>query len=117
MYCWANLQSVHGFRCYDNIAPNAKCQRVLVLAICHVLSVGKTEQEGRDFRLYDLEVLELSSDVSFLLVLPPVEAVCNSPFDGQDQQSLSSRECTYVPVQAFEMCKCFAIIIPNSRYS
>jgi len=32
----ADLQSVHGFRCYDNIAPNAKCQRVLVLALCLV---------------------------------------------------------------------------------
>jgi len=31
------LQSVHGFRCYDNIAPNAKCQRVLVLALCLVI--------------------------------------------------------------------------------
>jgi len=31
---WADLQSVHGFRCYDNIAPNAKYQRVLVLALC-----------------------------------------------------------------------------------
>jgi len=35
--CSADLQSVHGFRCYDNIAPNAKCQRVLVLAVCLVL--------------------------------------------------------------------------------
>jgi len=25
---------VHGFRCYDNIAPNAKCQRVLVYSLC-----------------------------------------------------------------------------------
>jgi len=46
---WANLQSVHGFRCCDNIAPcglaigahdsiaaNAKCQRVLVLVLCPV---------------------------------------------------------------------------------
>jgi len=31
--CWADLQSVHAFRCYDNIAPNAKCPRVLVLAL------------------------------------------------------------------------------------
>ena len=69
-----------------------------------LLYTGKTEQEGRNFRLYDLEILELNSDVSFLLVLPPVEAVCNSPFDGPDQ-SLFSRECTYVPVQAFEMRK------------
>jgi len=34
--CWVDLQSAHGFRCYDNIAPNAKCQRVLVLALCLV---------------------------------------------------------------------------------
>jgi len=33
---WAGLQSVHGFRCYYNIAPNAKCKRVLVLALCLV---------------------------------------------------------------------------------
>jgi len=37
---WADFQSVHGFSSYDNIhvyiAPNAKCQRVLVLAICLV---------------------------------------------------------------------------------
>jgi len=29
----ADLQSVHGCRCYDKVAPNAKCQRVLVLAL------------------------------------------------------------------------------------
>ena len=29
VHSWADLQSVHGFRCYDNTAPNAKCQRVL----------------------------------------------------------------------------------------
>jgi len=33
---WADLQSVHAFRCYGNIAPNAKCQRVLVLTVCLV---------------------------------------------------------------------------------
>jgi len=26
---WEDLQSVHGFRWYDDIAPNAKCQQVL----------------------------------------------------------------------------------------
>jgi len=36
LHYWADLQSVHGFRCYDNIAPNAKCQQVLVLALCLV---------------------------------------------------------------------------------
>jgi len=33
VHCWADLQSVHGFHCFDNVAPNAKCQRVLVLAL------------------------------------------------------------------------------------
>jgi len=33
VHCWADLRSVHGFRCYDNVAPNAKCQRVFVLAL------------------------------------------------------------------------------------
>jgi len=40
MHYWADLQSVHGFRCYDNIAPNAKCQRVLVLALCLVIIIA-----------------------------------------------------------------------------
>jgi len=39
---WADLQSVREFRCYENIAPNAKCQRVLVLAICLALNVFGT---------------------------------------------------------------------------
>jgi len=37
VHYWADLRSVHGFHRYDNIAPNAKCQRVLVLA--HYLAV------------------------------------------------------------------------------
>ena len=36
VHYWADLQSVRGFCCCDNIAPNAKCQRVLVFAICLV---------------------------------------------------------------------------------
>ena len=36
VHYWADLQSVHEFRCYDNIAPNAKCQWVLVFALCLV---------------------------------------------------------------------------------
>ena len=40
MHYWADLQSVHGFHCYDNIAPNTKCQLVLVglLAVCLVVT-------------------------------------------------------------------------------
>jgi len=39
VHYWADLQSVHGFHCYDNIAPNVKCQRVRELALCLVISL------------------------------------------------------------------------------
>ena len=39
VHYWVDLQSVHEFRCYENIVPNAKCQRVLVLALCLVYFV------------------------------------------------------------------------------
>jgi len=29
VHYWADLQSVHGFRCYDNIAPNTKVSECL----------------------------------------------------------------------------------------
>ena len=38
VHYWADLQSVQGFRCYDSIAANAKCQRVFVLALCLVVN-------------------------------------------------------------------------------
>jgi len=36
VHCWMDFQSVHGFRCYDTIMPNAKCHQVLVIALCLV---------------------------------------------------------------------------------
>jgi len=56
VHYWVDLQSVHGFCCYnDNIVPNTKCQRVLVLAACLVLSLvmfGWVHKEyHRDFEV------------------------------------------------------------------
>jgi len=42
---YVDLRSVHGFRCYDNIAPNAECQQVLVLALYVVSIVNATCHE------------------------------------------------------------------------
>jgi len=39
VHYWTDLQSMHGFHCYDNIAPNAKCQLLLVHALCLVCSL------------------------------------------------------------------------------
>jgi len=44
VHYWADLQSVHGFRCYDNIAPNAKFSECSVLALCLVLEVRQSFQ-------------------------------------------------------------------------
>ena len=41
MHYWADLQSVHRFRCYDNIVPNAKRQRVLALTLCLIYLVNE----------------------------------------------------------------------------
>jgi len=41
VHYWADLQLAHEFRCYDNIAPKARCQRVLVLGLCLVLFIDK----------------------------------------------------------------------------
>jgi len=40
VHYWADLQLVHGFRCYDNIASNTKCQRVLVPVLCLIVRCG-----------------------------------------------------------------------------
>ena len=37
MHYWADLQSVHGFRCYDNIAQTRNVSEWLVLAVCLVI--------------------------------------------------------------------------------
>ena len=39
VHCWVDLQSVHVLCCSDNIMPNVKCRRVLVLVLCLVLVV------------------------------------------------------------------------------
>jgi len=40
VHYWADLQSVNRFRCFDNIVPNAKCQRVLIFSLCLVSLCG-----------------------------------------------------------------------------
>jgi len=57
VHCWADLRSVHGFRCYDNIAPNAKCQRVLVLALFLVRLVdGTRSRKSARLILFDRNI-------------------------------------------------------------
>lgn len=56
-------------------------------------------------RMYDLEVIELSPEVSFLLILPPTEDVCSVP--GQVDDFSEKTEFTALTVPVFEMSKFF----------
>jgi len=47
VHYWADLQSVHGFRCCENMSPNAKCQRVLVLALSLVDVLSRHHRRRR----------------------------------------------------------------------
>ncbi|XP_058840187.1 ankyrin repeat and fibronectin type-III domain-containing protein 1-like [Topomyia yanbarensis] len=52
-------------------------------------------------RLYDIEVIELNQDVSFLIVCPPAESSCAVP--GQKDALLQRGDLFSMPIQAFEM--------------
>jgi ankyrin repeat and fibronectin type-III domain-containing protein 1 len=52
-------------------------------------------------RLYDIEVIELSSEVSFLIICPPAESSCAVP--GQREILLQRGDLLSMPIQAFEM--------------
>ena len=62
---------------------------------------GISEDEAVSHRLFDLEVIELSEDVSMLLVLPPIENVCSIP--GHQDQGKQPEKHIHLPVQVFEM--------------
>ena len=62
---------------------------------------GISESFASCHRLYDVEVIELSQHVSFLLILPPVEDVCIIP--GQSDEMFEREDLTLLPVQVFEM--------------
>ena len=59
------------------------------------------DNEISGHRIYDIEVIELSPDVSFILLLPPVENVC-SIFSQTDEMS-SNLNLIYLPLRTFEM--------------
>ncbi|XP_045497495.1 uncharacterized protein LOC123695634 [Colias croceus] len=52
-------------------------------------------------RIYDLEVIELNSDVTFIMICPPAEQACSVP--GQKEMLLQRGDLLSLPIQAFEM--------------
>lgn len=58
-------------------------------------------EDAMTHRLYDFEVIELSSDVSFLIVCPRAESSCAVP--GQREILLQRGDLLSLSIQAFEM--------------
>lgn len=58
-------------------------------------------EDAMTHRLYEFEVIELSSDVSFLIICPPAESSCAVP--GQREILLQRGDLLSLPIQAFEM--------------
>lgn len=54
-------------------------------------------------RFYDIEPIEVSKDVTVLLIMPPAENVCVVP--GQADDIVSRRDLMLVPIKLFEMSK------------
>ncbi|XP_028413172.1 ankyrin repeat and fibronectin type-III domain-containing protein 1-like isoform X3 [Dendronephthya gigantea] len=61
--------------------------------------IGVSRKEN--YRIYDREVVELSKDVSLLILVPPPEHVCSCPGEG-DIFSVNDRFLS-IPVPVFEM--------------
>ena len=66
---------------------------------------GISEEMSLSYRLYDVEVIELSPQVSFLLMLPPADDLCIVP--GQNDEIVERDDFTLLPVQVFEMSKLY----------
>jgi len=65
-------------------------------------TLGVTDGEHCDaHRLYSLEVIELSPEVAFILLLPPVDEVCSISFDSMIQVP----NLIYLPLKIFELSK------------
>ena len=63
--------------------------------------LGLSAESAVSHRLYDLEVIDVSDDVTFLLLLPPADSVCSVP--GNRQQLTNKPGYITLPIKVFEM--------------
>ncbi|KAI1731892.1 ankyrin repeat and fibronectin type-III domain-containing protein 1 [Ditylenchus destructor] len=62
----------------------------------------------QNHRIYNLQVLQLHSDVSFILVMPKAEDVCQvNTVVNVDESSEHFKACTSIPVPVFQMINLF----------
>ncbi|XP_037039396.1 ankyrin repeat and fibronectin type-III domain-containing protein 1-like isoform X2 [Bradysia coprophila] len=68
--------------------------------------MGKSTESILKHKLYNMELIKLSHDVSFLIVCPPIETSC-SLVPGQREMMLQRPDLVSVSTHAFEMCQLF----------
>ncbi|CAB0016498.1 unnamed protein product [Nesidiocoris tenuis] len=66
-----------------------------------------SNEQALSHRLYDAEVIEVSPDVSLLIVVPPPEQACSAP--GQGEVLLQRPDLIPLPVQASKNSKKLSI--------
>lgn len=57
--------------------------------------------ESHQHRIYDMEVIDLNDEVSFLVAVPPAETACSVP--GTREILLQRSDLLSLPIQVFEM--------------
>ncbi|GFU42429.1 ankyrin repeat and fibronectin type-III domain-containing protein 1 [Trichonephila clavipes] len=83
-------------------AAQFKFQKALSSAMRNLLTLLEVQSESTgEHRIYDKEVIELNSEVSLILLLPPVDSVCSAP--GQKDDVTERSDCVLLPLQIFEM--------------
>lgn len=59
-------------------------------------------------KLYNLELIKLSPDVTFLVICPPIELSCGLTPPGQREMLLQRADLVSVPTKAFELSQLYA---------
>ncbi|XP_065558536.1 ankyrin-repeat and fibronectin type III domain-containing 1-like isoform X2 [Artemia franciscana] len=93
----------------ENLQPEGnritECQvnfeRHLMLALSELFKAVEVDQDMAKYhRIYHNEIIELTADISLLLVLPPAETVCTIP--GENEPLSSNPDFFMLPLQIFE---------------
>ncbi|XP_014240911.1 uncharacterized protein LOC106661788 isoform X1 [Cimex lectularius] len=101
---WECLTSKNGST--DSLHPETEQQKTFVEQVAATINrlltyMQVSEDQSQNHRLYDAEVVEVSNEVSLLIVVPPPEAACSAP--GQGEILLQRPDLIPLPVQVFEM--------------
>ncbi|XP_018321711.1 uncharacterized protein LOC108734587 isoform X2 [Agrilus planipennis] len=100
---WEYLKQQHAPDVVDNATEQQKTFLELIAnaakRLLNYMDVPSEEMTSQ--RLYDSEVIEISDEISFIVICPPAELSCSVP--GQREILLQRGDLLSLPVQVFEM--------------